>query len=332
MSTDITDDLTRQTANAPRELVMRLFFLACALLSILTTIGIIVVLVRESATFFAETAPLVGAGGGRTVPIAEFLTGTEFSIASQEFGVLPLVSGTLLIVVGSAVIALPLGVATAIYLSEYASPEVRAYLKPALEILAGIPTVIYGFFALQYITPALGTIFPEIDFFNALSASIVVGIMIIPMVSSISEDAMSAVPDDLREAGYGLGATKFEVSAGVVVPASFSGIASSFILAISRAIGETMAVTLAAGSTPKMVPFAAFSAGPITVPYPSPSIYLESIQPMTGAMVQLLFGDITGGGIAYRSLFAIGLTLFVMTLTMNIISNLIAARYREEYE
>ena len=331
MSTDITDELTRRTGNAPREFMTRLFFLACALLSILTTLGIILVLVRESATFFETTAPLVGASGP-TVSVAEFLTGTEFSIAEREFGVLPLVSGTLVIVVGSAAIALPLGIATAIYLAEYASPELRSYLKPALEVLAGVPTVIYGYFALQYITPALEVFFPQIDFFNALSASIVVGIMIIPMVSSISEDAMSAVPDDLRQAGYGLGATKFDVSVGVVVPAAISGIASSFILALSRAIGETMAVAIAAGSTPRMIPFATFAVGPVTVPYPSPSIYLESIQPMTGAMIQLLFSDITGGGIAYRSLFAIGLTLFVMTLAMNIVSDLIAARYQEEYE
>jgi phosphate transport system permease protein len=331
MSTDIADELTRRTGNAPRELLTRVFFLACALLSIFTTLGIILVLVRESATFFEATAPLVGASG-QTVPIVDFLTGTTFSIAEQEFGVLPLVSGTLVIVVGSALIALPLGLGTAIYLSEYASPQLRAYLKPALEVLAGVPTVIYGFFALQYITPALEVFFPDIAFFNALSASIVVGVMIIPMVSSISEDAMSAVPDDLRQAGYGLGATKFDVSVGVVVPAAVSGIASSFILALSRAIGETMAVAIAAGSNPQMLPFDAFSVGPVTVPYPSPGIYLESIQPMTGAMVQLLFGDITGGGVAYKSLFAIGITLFAMTLVMNIVSDLIAARYQEEYE
>ncbi len=248
---------------------------------------------------------------------------------------LPLVAGTLVIVVGSAAIALPLGLATAIYLSEYADRRTRAYLKPALEILAGVPTVIYGFFALQYVTPALEVFFPDIDFFNALSASIVVGIMIIPMVSSISEDAMSAVPDDLRQAGYGLGGTKFDVSVKVVVPAAVSGIAASFILAISRAIGETMAVTLAAGSTPKLPEYGTLALGGTALPYPTTdtlAIYLESIQPMTAAMVQLLFGDITGGGLAYRSLFAIGITLFVMTLAMNIVSDLIAAHFREEYE
>jgi phosphate transport system permease protein len=326
MSTDLESALTRQTSNAPRELLSRAFFFVCAFLSVATTVAIVVILLTESAKFFQSTAPLVGTTSDVTA--FEFFTGTEWSINRERFGVLPLVAGTLLIVVGSAAIALPLGLATAIYLSEYASPELRSYLKPALEILAGIPTVIYGFFALTYITPALEVIFPDIQFFNALSASIVVGIMIIPMVSSISEDAMSAVPDSLRQAGYGMGATKFDVSTGIVVPAAASGIASSFILALSRAIGETMAVALAAGATPKLPPVETVFG----IPYPSPSIFLESIQPMTGAMVQLLFSDITGGGIAYRSLFAIGITLFVMTLIMNVISDVIAARYREEYE
>ncbi len=328
------EDLTRRTENSPRELLARSFFFACASISILTTLGIILVLLTESAKFFTITAPLVGVDGP-TAGVLEFLTGTRWSIADQTFGVLPLVAGTLVIVVGSAAIALPLGLATAIYLSEYASNRTRAYLKPALEILAGVPTVIYGFFALKYITPALEVFFPDIDFFNALSASIVVGIMIIPMVSSISEDAIAAVPDNLRQAGYGLGGTKIDVSLKVVVPAAVSGIAASFILAISRAIGETMAVTLAAGSTPKIPDFGALTIGGLSIPIPTTgtlSVYLESIQPMTAAMVQLLFGDITGGGLAYRSLFAIGITLFVMTLAMNIISDLIAARFREEYE
>jgi len=334
MSTDLAADLTRRTERSPREVLALGFFLVCAGLSVLTTLGIVLVLVRESATFFAETAPLVGFEGP-SVPIVDFITGTTWSpVSTGEFGVVPLVIDTLVIVAGSAVIALPLGLATAIYLSEYASPALRSYLKPALEILAGVPTVIYGFFALTYITPALGSVFPEITFFNALSASIVVGIMIIPMVSSISEDAMSAVPDELREAGYGMGATKFDVSVGVVVPASVSGIASSYILALSRAIGETMAVALAAGATPNM-PAAELARASLPilgdVAVPLPQIYLEPILPMTGAMVQLLTGDITGGGVAYRSLFAIGITLFVITLAMNVISDLIARRYREEY-
>jgi phosphate transport system permease protein len=319
MSTDdLTDDLTRNTENAAPELLTRSFFFLCAVLSIATTVSIVVLLVTEAAKFFSLTAPLMGVEGP-TASIVEFLTGTTWQINSREFGVLALVSATLMVTIGSAVIALPLGVATAIYLSEYADQQVRSALKPALEILAGIPTVVYGFFALVYITPALKPIFPGIGTFNMLSASIVVGIMIIPMVASISEDAMSAVPDELRQAGYGMGATKFDVSTGIVVPAALSGIFSSFILALSRAIGETMAVTIAAGSQAEFL-------NPL-----NPAAYLEGALPMTAAMIQLLTGDITGGGVAYRSLFAIGLTLFVITLVMNIISDIVAQHYREEY-
>lgn len=297
---------------------MRSFFFLCASLSILTTVSIIVLLVTEAAKFFELTAPLMGVEGP-TASIVEFLTGKEWIINNEQFGVLALVSATLMITIGSAAIAMPLGVATAIYLSEYARPQLRAVLKPALEVLAGIPTVVYGFFAVIYITPALEIVFPDIGTFNLLSASIVVGIMIIPMVASISEDAMSAVPDELRQAGYGMGATKFNVSTGIVVPAALSGIFSSFILALSRAIGETMAVTIAAGAQANYL-------NPL-----DPASYLEGALPMTAAMVSLLTGDTTGGGLAYRSLFAIGLTLFVITLTMNIISDLIARHYREEY-
>ncbi|MFB6252770.1 MAG: phosphate ABC transporter permease subunit PstC [Halobellus sp.] len=319
MSTDeLAADLTRQTENSPRELLTRTFFFLCAGLSIVTTASIVILLVTEAAKFFTITAPLMGVTGP-TASIVDFLTGTTWQINSEQFGVLALVTSTLMITIGSAVIAIPLGVATAIYLSEYASNQARSVLKPALEILAGVPTVVYGFFALIYITPALSTIIPQIGTFNMLSASIVVGIMIIPMVASISEDAMSAVPDELRQAGYGMGATKFDVATGVVVPASLSGIFSSFILALSRAIGETMAVTVAAGSRAQFL-------NPL-----NPASYLEGALPMTAAMVQLLTGDITGGGLAYRSLFAIGLVLFAITLIMNIISDLVAQRYREEY-
>ncbi|KTG28389.1 phosphate ABC transporter permease subunit PstC [Haloferax profundi] len=319
MSTDdLETDLTRKTENSPRELLTRSFFFLCAALSVVTTISIVALLVTEAAKFFTLTAPLMGVTG-ETASIVDFLTGTTWQIHNKEFGVLALVSATLMITIGSAIIALPLGVATAIYLSEYASKQARSVLKPALEILAGVPTVVYGFFALIYITPAIGVVLPGIGTFNILSASIVVGIMIIPMVASISEDAMSAVPDDLRQAGYGMGATKFDVSTGIVVPAALSGIFSSFILALSRAIGETMAVTVAAGAQAKFL-------NPL-----DPSSYLEGALPMTAAMVQLLTGDITGGGLAYRSLFAIGLVLFVITLIMNIISDYVAQRYREAY-
>jgi len=318
-----------------RESTYKYALAACAALSVLTTLGIIGVLVVDAVDFFS------------VVPITEFLTGTRYSpkLEPVAFGVLPLVLGTFLITIGAAVIALPVGLLTAIYLSEYASERTRSVLKPMLEVLAGVPTVVYGYFALVYITPALnvainwlnGTLglgLPTLGLFNALSASIVVGIMIIPMVSSISEDAMSSVPDSLRQAGYGLGATKFNVSTRVVVPASISGIASSFILAISRAIGETMAVVLAAGSQPPDMPQVQSAFG--VIPYVAPgellALYSESSATMTVAMINLAQGEISGGSTAYQALFAIGLTLFVITLLMNVVSDVIASRYREEYE
>ncbi|WP_254271798.1 phosphate ABC transporter permease subunit PstC [Haloarcula marina] len=317
-----------------RESTYRYALAGCAVLSVLTTVSIIAVLVLDAADFFAA------------YPIADFLTGTTFSpnLEPVEFGVLPLILGTFLITIGAAVIALPVGLLTAIYLSEYATERTRSILKPMLEVLAGVPTVVYGYFAIVYITPALnvfidgvnGTLgiqLPNLGLFNALSASVVVGIMIIPMVSSISEDAMSSVPDSLRQAGYGLGATKFNVSTRIVVPAAVSGIASSFILAISRAIGETMAVVLAAGSQPPDIPAVQRAFG---IPYVAPgdlvSLFTESSATMTVAMIDIASGDISGGSTAYKSLFAIGLTLFGITLAMNVVSDVIASRYREEYE
>ena len=303
-------DLSGERRQNTREFAYRAVFFVCAVLSILTTVAIILTLLGDAVTFFSE------------VSLIEFLTGRSWSPANDpvSFGVLPLVTGTLVITFGAAAVALPIGLLTAIYLSEYASDRARSVLKPALEVLAGVPTVVYGYFALVYITPALRNVFPTISTFNALSASFIVGIMIIPMVSSISEDAMSSVPDSLREASYGLGATKFTVSTSVVVPASISGILSSYILALSRAIGETMAVTIAAGNTPRMVD--------LTDPA---GIFLNSIQTMTAAMVQLGASDVIGQSLAYRSLFAVGLTLFVITFLMNLISEWIASRYREEY-
>jgi phosphate transport system permease protein len=302
---------------------MGVFFLVCASLSVLTTLGIIVALVTPAAHFFRFSGTLLGVPASETIPLVDFLTGTEWSPAIKpfRFGVLPLVTNTLMITFGSALIALPFGLGTAIYLSEYASPRMRSVLKPSLEVLAGIPTVVYGFFALVYITPIIDANTPiDLGTFNALSASIMVGIMIIPMVSSISEDAMSAVPDSLRQAGYGMGATKFDVATGIVVPAAISGIASSFILALSRAIGETMIVVVAAGNTPKFL-------NPI-----DPSAYTQSIQTMTAAMVELATGDISTLGMKYRSLFAIGITLFFITLAMNVLSDFITQRYREVYD
>ena len=296
--------LSGDDAGGWREVAVGRVFFACAFLSVLTTLAIVLVLLHGSIAFFSE------------VSIVEFFTTTEWSpvIRPRSYGVLPLIWGTLVITVGSAAIAIPVGTAAAIYLSEYASTEVRATLKPTLEILAGIPTIVYGFFALSLITPVLQRVFPGTGTFNAAAGAIVVGIMIIPMVSSLSEDAMSAVPDDLRNAAYGLGATKYEVSTQVVVPASLSGILASYILALSRAIGETMAVTLAAGMHPQ------FTLDP-----------LEPIQTMTAYMVQIGISDVSIGSIGYQSLFAVGMTLFVMTLGMNLLSMYIRSRYREVY-
>lgn len=313
---DLTGDRGFQSI---REGTYGAVFFVFTLLTVLTTLAIILTLFSDAVGFFVGYSPV------------SFFTGIEWSpvIKPVTFGVLPLVFGTLVVTFTAALIAVPIGTLTAIYLSEYADERTRAVLKPLLEILAGVPTVVYGFFALVYITPFFrNTIFPSISTFNVLSASLMVGIMVIPMVSSISEDAMSAVPDSLRQAGYGLGATKFSVSVGIVVPAAISGIVSSYILALSRAIGETMIVTVAMGLQPKL-PQVRY-AGP--VPYVHPGdVFLDPGQTMTAAMVQISNSDLTGASLAYNSLFAIGLTLFLITLAMNIVSNVIAERYREEY-
>ena len=323
MGTD-THDLAGGRSRTVRERGYQLIFLACAVVSVLTTVGIVFALVVDAVGFFADYS------------VVAFLGGTNWSPAINPvtFGVLPLVFGTVVVTVTSAFVALPIGLLTAIYLSEYASERVRSYLKPALEVLAGVPTVVYGILGLVYVTPFLrATLFPSISTFNVLSASLLVGIMIIPMVSSISEDAMSAVPDSLRQAGYGLGATKFEVSTGIVVPAAISGIASSFILALSRAIGETMIVVIASGSNARLPRVRSADLLGLGVPYVHPAdVFLEPAQPMTSAMVQLASSDITGGSLAYNALFAIGITLFVITLAMNVVSDLIVRRYREEYQ
>jgi len=248
---------------------------------------------------------------------AEFFLGTTWTplFTPSSFGVLPLVWGTMIITIGAALIAIPTGLASAIYLSEYASDRVRSIIKPVLEMLAGIPTVVYGYFALTFVTPSLRNIFPDIQVFNALSASIVVGIMILPMVATLSDNALRAVPISLRQGAYALGATSYEVTTRIVVPAGLSGVMASFLLAISRAIGETMAVTLAAGQTPNM----------------SLSMF-ESIQTMTAYIVQVSLGDTPTGGIAYQTLFAVATLLFVITLVINIVSQIILNRFREVYD
>mgnify|MGYP006110074081 FL=1 len=274
-------------------------------LSVLITIGIVAVLLFEAITFFAD------------VSVFEFLSGTRWTplFSSKQFGVLALVAGTTLTAVMAMVVALPLGLLSAIYLSEYAPNGVRKVVKPILEVLAGIPTVVYGYFALLFVTPILRSISGDISVFNALSASIVMGIMILPMVSSLSEDAMRAVPRTLREGAYALGSTKLEVSTLVVVPAALSGIVSAFILAVSRAIGETMIVTIAAGQNPT------FTLNPF-VP----------IETMTAYIVQVSQGDAPAGSIEFKTIFAVALLLFVITLVMNLLSQFVVSRFREEYE
>jgi phosphate transport system permease protein len=282
------------------EVVLVLF----ASISIFTTIGIVFSLLFETVIFFSE------------VSILEFFTSIRWApvFDPPSFGVLPLITGTLLIAFLSSMVSLPLGLGTAIFLSEFASSKVRKIIKPIIELLAGIPSIVYGFFALTFITPLIRTFMPNTDIFNALSASIAVGIMTLPMVASLSEDAMMSVPNSLRQGAYALGSTKLEVAIHVIVPAAFSGIASSFVLAISRAIGETMIVAIAAGQTPSM------SINP-----------LGSIQTMTGFMVNMALGDIQQGSIEFKTVFAVGSVLFVITLIMNLFAKYVIAKNREVY-
>jgi len=276
-----------------------------ALISIITTIGIISILGINSVPFFRE------------VGFIEFFTGLEWTplFIPQNFGVSPLVNGTFLVAFIAAITALVFGLGSAFYLSEYASRKVRKILKPFLEILAGIPTVVYGYFALTFVTPVIQFIFPETIIFNALSAGLVMGIMIIPMVSTLSEDAMNAVPSSLREAAYGLGAKKYQVALKVVFPSAISGIVASFILAISRAIGETMIVSLAAGGKP------ALTINP-----------LDAIQTMTAYIVTVSQGETPQGSVEYNSIFAVGLLLFFLTLIMNLAGRIIVTKYAQNYE
>ena len=300
-----TIDLRFAKRRRPGEEGIKSLLLLCALLSIFTTAGIIMVLGRETWGFFRE------------VPVFSFLFGLNWTplLEPRSYGVLPLLGGTTMIVVGSALIALPVGLGSAIFLSEYAGERTRSIVKPILEILAGVPTVVYGYFALTTVTPVLRSILPQTNIFNAASASVVVGIMILPMVASLCDDALRAVPTSLRQAGHALGATRLEVSTQVVVPGALSGVLASFVLAASRAFGETMAVTLAAGATPNL------TANP-----------LESIQTMTAYIVQVSLGDTPAGGVEYKTIFAVGSLLFLITLGMNILANRILKKYQEVYE
>ena len=297
-------DLSTNVFSSPRERAIQLILGFCAMLSVLTTLGIAVVLLFESLTFFGE------------VSLAQFFGETRWTpqFARKYFGIWPLVSGTLLTTAIAAVVALPLGLASAVYVAEYARPGVRKWIKPSLELLAGIPTVVYGYFALTFVTPLLQKFIPGVNVYNALSAGIVVGIMIIPMVASLSEDAIRSVPRSLAEGAYALGATKIEVVNRVLVPAALSGIVASFILALSRAIGETMIVAIAAGATPNL------TINP-----------LESVQTMTAYIVQVSLGDTPQGTVVYYSIFAVALLLFLITLAMNLGAVAIIRRFRERY-
>jgi len=305
--TKINNNINLRKRPRINESVIQGLLFLCGAVSILTTIGIVYELGKESLLFFRSDE----------VSLLEFFTGTKWQPQILQFGILPLVTATLVTSVIAMSIALPLGLSVAIYLSEYASQKARNVLKPILEVLAGVPTVVYGYFALTFMTPLLRMIFGRdvVEIYNTLSAGLVIGILILPLICSMSEDALSAVPRSLREAAYGLGATKLEVAIKIVVPAALSGIAASFIVGISRAIGETMVVAIAAGAGPNLTlnPF-------------------RAAETMTGHIVRISGGDLSYDSIDYNSIFAIGLVLFFMTLSLNIISQRIVKRFREVYE
>jgi phosphate transport system permease protein len=287
------------------ELVVQVILFLAAAISVLTTLGIVASLLLPALEFFGEVSPV------------DFLTGTTWTplFLDGEFGVVPLVVGTIMISLLSALVAFPLGLGVAIYLSEYANRRVSRILKPILEILAAIPTVVLGYFALTFITPLLRDIGVQVEIFNALAASLVLGVMLIPTIASLSEDAMAAVPRDLREGGYALGADKLQVSTRIVVPAAISGIIAAYVLGFSRAVGETMIVLIAAGQ------LAHITADP-----------REPIETMTAFIGATGFGDVPTGSNEYKTIFAVGLTLFVITLAMNLVSIRLVRKYREIYE
>jgi phosphate transport system permease protein len=296
--------MNRTTRSWLERIIEQLLF-ACAALSILVTAGIVAVLIFETVAFLRE------------VPVTEFLFGTEWTplFYNKKFGVLPLVAGTALVSGIAMAVALPAGLLSAIYLSEYAPPGVRRIVKPILEVLAGVPTVVYGYFALLFVTPLLQNFVPGLAGFNALSPGIVMGIMILPLVSSLSEDALHSVPNGLREGAYALGATRMQATVRVVVPAALSGISAAAILAVSRAIGETMIVAVAAGQQPRL------TLNP-----------LVPIETMTAFIVQVSMGDTPAGTIEYRTIFAVGMLLFLGTFALNLFSNWLRNRFREEYQ
>jgi len=289
------------------ESAIQAFLYLCGIISIFTTLGIVFELGKEAWLFF----------GDPNISVIDFLSGTEWQPKIGKFGVLPLVTSTLITSIIAMGVALPLGLTTAVYLSEYASPKTRSILKPILEVLAGVPTVVYGYFALTFMTPLLRGIFGSdtVDVYNMASAGLVMGIMILPLISSMSEDALRAVPGALREAAYGLGATRLETTVQVVIPAALSGIVAAFIIGVSRAVGETMIVAVAAGSGPNLTfnPF-------------------EAAETMTGYIARISGGDLSYNTPDYNSIFAIGLLLFLVTLVLNILSRAVSRRFREVYD
>ena len=295
----------RATRRRWGEDVVKVVLALCALVSILTTVGIVISLFVPAIEFFAE------------VPVWEFLTGTDWAplFTPSSFGVLPLVAGTVLVSLCAAAVALPFGLGSAIYLSEYARDRTRKILKPTLEVLAGIPTVVYGYFALTLISPLLQDLHLQAGVFSALAAALVMGVMLIPTVASVSEDAMAAVPRDLRDGAYALGSNRMQVALRVVVPAAISGIIASFVLAVSRAVGETMIVLIAAGGQPN------WTFDP-----------REAVQTMTAFIAATGQGDVPTGSIEYKTIFAVGATLFVITLAMNLVAIRLVRRFREVYE
>lgn len=294
----------RKTSQKITESLIESSLFLSALFSVVITLSIVGILTYESYGFFRE------------VSLREFFTERQWTplFANPKFGILPLITGTLMTTAIALVVALPLGLITAIYLSEYAPHRVREVLKPVLELLAAVPTVVYGYFALLFLTPILQKFIPDLSGFNALSPGIIMGIMIIPYISSVSEDAMMAVPMQIREGSYATGATKFQTAFKVIIPSAFSGIAAAFIIGVSRAIGETMVVAIAAGGQPNL------TANP-----------LEPVQTLTAYIVAVSLGDVPHGTIEYKTIFAAGITLFFMTLGFNILGFWLRKRIREAY-
>jgi phosphate transport system permease protein len=307
-STDLTagvEPMLRARRRRVGEDVVKGVLFVCALISVATTVGIVIALFVPAFEFFQE------------IPIRDFLTGTTWAplFEPAHFGVLPLLGGTLLVTAIASAVAMPLGLGAAIYLSEYASPHTRGILKPAFEILAGIPTIVFGYFALTFMTPLLRDLGIQVDIFNTLSAGLVIGVLLMPTVASLSEDAMGAVPRDLRDGAYALGSTKVQVATRIVVPAAVSGIVASFVLAISRAVGETMIVLIAMGQQPNL------TLDP-----------REAAETMTAFIAATGAGDVPTGSIEYKTIFAVGALLFVLTLVMNVVAIRLVRKYREVYE